>query len=64
MFAYCNSLMFVGINVCDFERKPCLRGLIFAVTCSSGLVNYSRYMYMNYVCRYLFLRFEDGCEFQ
>ncbi len=26
-----NSLMFAGINVCVFETKPCLRGLIFAV---------------------------------
>ncbi len=33
-----NSLMFVGINVCVFEAKPCLRGLIFAV--SSRLVSY------------------------
>ena len=33
-----NSLMFAGINVCVFETKPCLRGLIFAV--SSGLVSY------------------------
>ncbi len=33
-----NSLMFVGINVCVFETKPSLRGLIFAV--SSGLVSY------------------------
>ena len=33
-----NSLMFAGINVSVFETKPCLRGLIFAV--SSGLVNY------------------------
>ncbi len=32
-----NSLMFVGINLCIFETKQCLRGLIFAV--SSGLVN-------------------------
>ena len=30
-----NSLMFTGINVCVFETKPCLRGLLFAV--SSGL---------------------------
>ena len=33
-----NSLMFADINVCVFETKPCLRGLIFAV--SSGLVKY------------------------
>ncbi len=31
-----NSLMFAGINICIFETKPCLWGLIFAV--SSGLV--------------------------
>ncbi len=31
-----NSLMFIGINVCVFEAKLCLRGLIFAV--SSSLV--------------------------
>ncbi len=30
--------MFVGINVCVFETKPCLHGFIFAL--SSGLVNY------------------------
>ncbi len=30
-----NSLMFTGINVYAFETKPCLQGLIFAV--SSGL---------------------------
>ena len=33
-----NSLMFAGINVCVFETKLCLRGLIFAV--SSGLDTY------------------------
>ncbi len=33
-----NSLMFVGINVCIFETKPCSQGLIFAVI--PGLVNY------------------------
>ncbi len=33
-----NSLMFAGINVCMFETKPCLWGLIFVV--SSGLVSY------------------------
>ncbi len=33
-----NSLMFAGINVCVFETKPCLRGLIFAV--SLGLDSY------------------------
>ncbi len=33
-----NSLMFAGINVCVFDAKPCLRGLIFAVI--SGLVSY------------------------
>ncbi len=33
-----NSLMFMGINVCVFETKPGLLGLIFAVT--SGLINY------------------------
>ena len=34
-----NLLMVVtGINACVFETKPCLRGLIFAV--SSGLVDY------------------------
>ncbi len=27
-----NSLMFAGINVCIFETKPCLWGLIFAVS--------------------------------
>ncbi len=54
-----NSLMFVGINVCIFETKLCLRRLIFAV--SSGLVNY---LAMNYVCGYLFLRFKDCHEFQ
>ncbi len=35
---YCNTLMLVGINVCVFEAKPCLWGLIPVV--SSGLVNY------------------------
>ncbi len=35
-----NSLIFAGItgNVCVFDAKTCLRGLIFVV--SSGLVNY------------------------
>ena len=32
-----NSLMSVLINVCIFETKPCLLGLIFVV--SSGVVN-------------------------
>ncbi len=27
-----NSFMFAGINVCIFETKPCLRGLIFVVS--------------------------------
>ncbi len=51
-----------GILFAFFETKPCSQGLIFAV--SSGLVTYSSTRtYMNYVCRYLFLRFEDDCEF-
>ena len=36
-----NSLMFImfmGINVCVFETKPCSRGLVFVGV--SGLVNY------------------------
>ncbi len=33
-----NSLMFAGINVCLFETKPSLQGLIFAV--SLGLDSY------------------------
>ena len=33
-----NSFMFMGINICVFETKPCSRGLIFAV--SPGLVHY------------------------
>ena len=49
-----NSLMFAEINVCVFETKPWLQGLIFAV--SSGLVNY--------LCEHLFLRFNDGHEFR
>ncbi len=36
-FTTVNSLMFTGINVCAFETKQCLRGLIFTVC--SGLVN-------------------------
>ncbi len=31
-----NSLIFAGINVCVFQTKPCLQGLIFVV--SLGLV--------------------------
>ncbi len=33
-----NSLMFAGINVCVFMKKPCSQGLMFAA--SSGLVGY------------------------
>ncbi len=33
-----NSLTFAGINICIFETKRCLRGLIFAVR--PGLINY------------------------
>lgn len=36
-----SSLMFVRINICIFATKPCLWGLICAVSMvSSGLVNY------------------------
>ena len=33
-----NLLMFMGINICIFETKPCSQGLILAV--SSGLVHF------------------------
>ncbi len=38
LFTTINSLIFMGINVCVFETKPCSRGVIFVV--SSGLDNY------------------------
>ncbi len=53
-----NSLMFAGINVCVFEAKPCLWGLIFAV--SSGLVSFFGTWII--FAGYLFLQFKDGCE--
>ncbi len=43
-----NSLMFAGINVCVFETKPFLRGLILR------LIAPVNYRYMNYVCGYSF----------
>ncbi len=39
--------MFTGINICDCPSRVLL--II--------------YVHMNYVCRYLFLRFKDGREF-
>ncbi len=50
-----NSLMlnFVDINACVFEPKPCLQGLIFAV--SSGLVNYLG-AWQHELCFWVFFR--------
>ena len=53
-----NSLMFAGINICVFETKLCLQGLIFAD--SSGLVSHLGTWIL--FAGYLFLRFKGVRE--
>ncbi len=57
-----HSLMFAGTNVCDFETKPCLRGLIFAITGSSGLAYYLGTWIMYLFLQ--FLQFKGGHDFR